>query len=64
MMNIKVISLESGQSKICDHKKLVKKLMEKGTLSREQRDYFFENPYDLLKKLNLIRFNNCRYQEA
>ena len=37
-MNIKVISLESGQSKICDHKKLVKKLMEKGRVSREQRD--------------------------
>ena len=62
-MNIKVISLESGQSKICDHKKLVKKLMENGSVSREQRDYFFENPYDL-QLLNLIRFNNCRYQEA
>lgn len=42
MMNIKVISLESGQSKICDHKKLVKKLMEKGRVSREQRDYFLK----------------------
>lgn len=64
MMNIKVISLESGQSKICDHKKLVKKLMEKGRITREMRDHLFENPYDLLRKLNLIRFNNSRYEEA
>lgn len=63
-MNIKVISLESGQSKICDHKKLVKKLMEKGRITREMRDHLFENPYDLLRKLNLIRFNNSRYEEA
>ena len=63
-MNIKVISLESGQSKICDHKKLVKKLMEKGRSTREMRDHLFENPYDLLRKLNLIRFNNSRYEEA
>ena len=63
-MNIKVISLESGQSKICDHKKLVKKLMEKGKITREMRDHLFENPYDLLRKLNLIRFNNSRYEEA
>lgn len=63
-MYIKVTNLESGQSKICDHKKLVKKLMEKGRVSREQRNYFFENPYDLLKKLNLIKFNNSIYEEA
>jgi hypothetical protein len=63
-MNIKVISLESGQSKICDHKKLVKKLMEKGRITREMRDHLFENPYDLLRKLNLIRFNNSRYEES
>lgn len=63
-MNIKVISLESGQSKICDHKKLVKKLMEKGRITKEMRDHLFENPYDLLRKLNLIRFNNSRYEEA
>lgn len=62
-MNIKVISLESGQSKICDHKKLVKKLMEKGRITREMRDHLFENPYDLLKKLNLTRFNNCKYEK-
>ena len=41
-MYIKVTNLESGQSKICDHKKLVKKLMEKGRVSREQRDYFLK----------------------
>ena len=63
-MNIKVISLESGQSKICDHKKWVKKLMEKGRITREMRDHLFENPYDLLRKLNLIRFNNSRYEES
>lgn len=63
-MYIKVTNLESGQSKICDHKKLVKKLMEKGRITREMRDHLFENPYDLLRKLNLIRFNNSRYEES
>ena len=63
-MNIKVINLESGQSKICDHKKLVKKLVEKGRVTREMRDYFFNHPHDLLKKLNLTRFNNSKYEEV
>ena len=62
-MNIKVINLNTGEESIKDHKKLVKKLMEKGRITREMRDYLFENPYDLLKKLNLTKFNNCRYEE-
>ena len=62
-MNIKVINLSTGEESIKDHKKLVKKLVEKDSVTREQRDYFFENPYYLLKKLNLIKFNNCRYEE-
>lgn len=63
-MDIKVINLSSGEEAIKDHKKLVKKLVEKGRVTREMRDNFFDNPYDLLKKLNLIRFNNCRYEKA
>lgn len=63
-MDVKVINLRTGEESIKDHKKLVKKLVEKGRVTREQRDYFFENPYDLLKKLNLTRFNNSRYEEA
>ena len=63
-MDIKVINLSSGEEAIKDHKKLVKKLVEKGRVTREMRDNFFDNPYDLLKKLNLIRFKNCRYEKA
>ena len=63
-MDIKVINLSSGEEAIKEHRKLVKKLVEKGRVTREMRDNFFDNPYDLLKKLNLIRFNSCRYQEA
>ena len=62
-MNIKVINLSTGEESIKKKKKLVKKLVEKDRVTREQRDYFFENPYYLLKKLNLIKFNNCRYEE-
>lgn len=63
-MNIKVIDLSSGQETIKDHRKLVKKLVEKGRVTRQMRDHLFENPQDLLKKLNLIRFNNSKYEEA
>ena len=64
MMDVKVINLSTGEESIKDHKKLVKKLVEKDRVTREQRDYLFENPYNLLKKLNLIKFNNCKYEEA
>lgn len=63
-MDVKVINLSTGEESIKDHKKLVKKLVEKDRVTREQRDYLFENPYNLLKKLNLIKFNNCKYEEA
>lgn len=62
-MNIKVINLSTGEESIKDHKKLVKKLVEKGRVTREMRDYLFNHPHDLLKKLNLTRFNNCKYEE-
>ncbi len=62
-MDIKVINLSSGEEAIKDHKKLVKKLVEKNRVSREMRDHLFDNPYDLLRKLNLIRFNNSRYEK-
>ncbi len=62
-MDIKVINLDTGDTQIKDHRKLVKKLVEKGRVTREMRDHLFENPQDLLRKLNLIRFNNCRYEE-
>ena len=54
-MNIKVINLSTGEESIKDHKKLVKKLVEKDRITREMRDH-------LLRKLNLIRFNNCKYE--
>ena len=57
-MNIKVINLSTGEESIKDHKKLV----EKDRITREMRDHLFENPQDLLRKLNLIRFNNCKYE--
>ena len=63
-MNIKVTNLSNGEESIKDHKKLVKKLVEKGRVTREMRDYFFNHPDDLLKKLNLTRFNNCKYEEV
>ena len=62
-MNIKVINLSTGEESIKDHKKLVKKLVEKDRITREMRDHLFENPQDLLRKLNLIRFNNCKYEK-
>lgn len=62
-MDIKVINLDTGDTQIKDHRKLVKKLVEKGRVTREMRDHLFENPQDLLRKLNLTRFNNCRYEE-
>ena len=62
-MDIKVTNLSSGEETIKDHKKLVKKLVEKGRVTREMRDYFFKHPHDLLKKLNLTRFNNSKYEE-
>ncbi|MBF0989747.1 MAG: hypothetical protein HXK70_03030 [Clostridiales bacterium] len=63
-MNIKITNISSGEETIKDHKKLVKKLVEKGRVTRQMRDHLFENPQDLLKKLNLIRFNNSKYEEA
>lgn len=63
-MDVKVINLNTGEESIKDHKKLVKKLVEKNRVTREMRDNLFDNPYDLLRKLNLIRFNNCRYEEV
>ena len=63
-MNIKITNIRSGEETIKDHKKLVKKLVEKGRVTRQMRDHLFENPQDLLKKLNLIRFNNSKYEEA
>ena len=63
-MNIKITTISSGEERIKDHKKLVKKLVEKGRVTRQMRDHLFENPQDLLKKLNLIRFNNSKYEEA
>ena len=63
-MNIKITNINSGEETIKDHKKLVKKLVEKGRVTRQMRDHLFENPQDLLKKLNLIRFNNSKYEEA
>lgn len=63
-MNIKITNISSGEETIKDHKKLVKKLVEKGRVTRQMRDHLFENPKDLLKKLNLIRFNNSKYEEA
>lgn len=62
-MDIKVINLDTGDTQIKDHTKLVKKLVEKGRVTREMRDHLFKNPQDLLRKLNLTRFNNCRYEE-
>ena len=64
IMNIKITNISSGEETIKDHKKLVKKLVEKGRVTRQMRDHLFENPQDLLKKLNLIRFNNSKYEEA
>ena len=63
-MNIKITNISSGEETIKDHKKLVKKLVEKGRVTRQMRDHLFENPQDLLKKLNLIRFKNSKYEEA
>lgn len=63
-MDVKVINLDTGRKEIKDHRKLVKKLVEKGRITKEMRDHLFDNPYDLLRKLNLIRFNNCRYEEV
>ena len=63
-MNIKITNISSGEETIKDHKKLVKKLVEKGRVTRQMRDHLFENPQDLIKKLNLIRFNNSKYEEA
>ena len=63
-MNIKITNISSGEETIKDHKKLVKKLVEKGRVTRQMRDHLFKNPQDLLKKLNLIRFNNSKYEEA
>ena len=63
-MNIKITNISSGEETIKDHKKLVKKLVEKGRVTRQMRDHLFENPQDLLKKLNLIRSNNSKYEEA
>ena len=64
IINIKITNISSGEETIKDHKKLVKKLVEKGRVTRQMRDHLFENPQDLLKKLNLIRFNNSKYEEA
>ena len=63
MMDVKIINLDTGSTEIKDHRKLVKKLVEKGRITREMRDHLFENSQDLLRKLNLIRFNNCKYEK-
>ena len=62
-MDVKIINLDTGSTEIKDHRKLVKKLVEKGRITREMRDHLFENSQDLLRKLNLIRFNNCKYEK-
>ena len=43
-MNIKITNISSGEETIKDHKKLVKKLVEKGRVTRQMRDHLFENP--------------------
>ena len=62
-MDIKVINLSSGEETVKDHRKLVKKLIEKGRVTKKMRDHLFDNPKDLVRKLNLTRFNNCKYEE-
>ena len=62
-MDIKVTNLSTGEESIKDHKKLVKKLVEKNRVTRQMRDHLFDNPKDLVRKLNLVRFNNCKYEE-
>jgi hypothetical protein len=61
-MEIKIINLDTGEQTVKNHRKLVKKLVEKNRIPRKMRNFLFDHPYDLIKKLNLIRFNNCRYE--
>ena len=63
-MEIKIINLDTGEQTVKNHRKLVKKLVEKNRITREMRDHMFQNPQDLLRKLNQIRFKNSRYEEA
>ena len=63
-MEIKIINLDTGEQTLKNHRKLVKKLVEKNRITREMRDHMFKNPQDLLRKLNQIRFKNSRYEEA
>lgn len=54
-MNIKVKNLKTGEEKLYNHKMLIKKLIKRGRLHPEEREKFYKNPTDLVKRLNIFK---------
>lgn len=54
-MNIKVKNLKTGEEKLYNHKMLIKKLIKRGRLQPEEREKFYKNPTDLVKRLNIFK---------
>ena len=54
-MNIKVKNLKTGEEKQFNHKILVKKLIKKGRIRPEEREKYYENPSELVERLNIFK---------
>ena len=54
-MNIKVKNLKTGEEKQLNHKIWVKKLIKKGRIKPEEREKYYENPSELVERLNIFK---------
>ena len=54
-MNIKVKNLKTGEEKQLNHKIWVKKLIKKGRIRPEEREKYYENPSELVERLNIFK---------
>jgi hypothetical protein len=54
-MNIKVKNLKTGEEKQFNHKIWVKKLIKKGRIRPEEREKYYENPSELVERLNIFK---------
>lgn len=54
-MNIKVKNLKTGEEKLYNHKILIKKLIKRGRLQPGEREEYYENPSELVERLNIFK---------
>lgn len=54
-MNIKVKNLKTAEEKQFNHKILIKKLVKRGRIKPEEREKYYENPSELVERLNIFK---------